>query len=145
MNQWGANMKVNISHKEKTHGLVFKKTLHGVALQVNFSAEELAIIHERKLSRVVLLERDVPADVDKESHSNRGLVRKIATAAVNGIDANHFDLTFGKLIRGKDEYFFNTPIEAKSYAEELKTDTLPLAKAYLEGDKTTGESDSFEL
>lgn len=138
-------MKINISHKEKKQGLVFKKTLHGVALDVAFSDEERAIIDERELSRVILMERDVPADVDEEKHANRGLARKLATAAVSGVDANHFHLTFNKLLRGTDEYFFDTPIEAKGYADELKTDILPLAKAYLEGNKTTGEGDSFEL
>ena len=125
--------------------MVFKKTLHGVELSVQFSNEEHAIITERKLNRVVLMERGAPADVDAEKHANRGLMRKIATAAVSGIDANHFDLTFGKLLMGPDTYFFETPIEAKGYIEELKEEVLPLTKAYLEGNKEAADADSFEL
>lgn len=138
-------MKINIKHVEKSQGLIFRKHLHGVELQVQFSAEEKAIISERNLERVVLLDRDAPPDVDAEKHANRGLTRKIATAAMKGFDANHFGLTFNKLMRGPDTYFFYTPIEAKNYEQILKEETLPDAKAYLEGNKATGTSDSFEL
>ncbi len=126
-------------------GMIFKKVLHGVELSVMFSEEEKAIIADRKLDRTILRERDAPADVDAEKHANRGLARKLVTAAVAGRDANNFHLTFGKLLRGADIYFFETPIEAKDYIAELKSEVLPLAKAYLEGNKEAASSDSFEL
>ena len=57
-------MKIDIKPVEKSKGLVFKKTLHGVELSVQFSNEELAIIDERKLELTILMERGIPADVD---------------------------------------------------------------------------------
>ncbi|MDJ0613249.1 MAG: hypothetical protein QNJ29_06190 [Rhizobiaceae bacterium] len=138
-------MKIDISHKEKKQGLVFKKTLHGVELAVGFNDEEQAIIRERDLELTILMERGIPADVDADKVANRGLVKKVAIAATSGVDALGYHLTFRKLMRGPDTYFFETPIEAKNYADELKSDILPLAKAYLEGNKETGSADSFEL
>lgn len=138
-------MKITIKHEEKSQGLVFKKKLHGVALTVIFSEEEKAIIRERELTRVILLERGAPADVDAEKHANRGLARKLATAAIAGIDANNFDITFGKLLADTDRYWFDTPIEAKDYEAMLKSDTLPTAKSYIEGNAETGTGDTFEL
>jgi hypothetical protein len=139
-------MKVNIRHTEKSKGLVFKKKLYGVELEVQFSEEEKAIITERKLERIVLLERGVPADVDPEKHAKRGLMMKVATVAVSGRDANHFDLTFNKLMGGRiDTYWFETPVEAKNYEMMLKEETLPEAKAYIVNNEVTGSGDSFEL
>ena len=138
-------MRVDIKPVEKSQGLVFKKKLHGVQLSVMFSEEEKAIIQERKLGHTILLERATPADVDAGKHANRGLAKKMLTAAVSGMDANHFHLTFSKLMHGPDTYFFETPIEVKEYIHELKEDILPLAKAYLEGNKEAADADSFEL
>lgn len=138
-------MKVTIRHVEKSKGLIFQKKLHGVELSVVFSEEEKAIIEKRSIGGDILLERGVPADVDAEKHANRGLTKIVATAVIAGKDANHFHLTFNKLLRGTDTYFFDTPIEAKEYEELLKTDTLPNAKAYIVGNETTGTGDSFEL
>ncbi len=138
-------MKITIGHEEKTKGLIFSKTLHGVSLSVTFSEEEKAIIDKRNLTRVILLERDAPADVDADKHANRGLAKKLATAAVGGLDANHFDLTFGKLLNGTDLFWFHTPIEAKQYEDHLKTDTLPRTKEYIVGNAATGTGDTFEL
>ena len=138
-------MKVNIRHVQKKQGLLFATQLHGVELAVEFSNEEKAIIKERKLEQVILLDREVPPDVDEEKHANRGLMKQLATAAIKGSDANHFGLTFNKLLNGPDTYFFLTPIEAKGYEDILKQETLPDAKAYLDGNKETGTSDSFEL
>lgn len=138
-------MKIDIKPVEKSKGMMFKKTLHGVELTVQFSEEEKAIITERKLAPMILLERGAPADVDAEKHANRGLVKLVATAALKGRDANDFHLTFATMLRGPDTYFFDTPIEAKAYIQELKEDTLPLAKQFLEGNKDTASSDSFEL
>lgn len=139
-------MKIDIKPVEKNHGGLFRKrTLHGVELTVLFSDEEQAIIQQRKLESIALMERGVPADVDEEKIANRGLVKKLAIAATSGADALGFNLTFRKLLRGSDTYFFETPIEAKHYIEALKSDTLPTAKAYLEGNKDAASADSFEL
>lgn len=138
-------MKVDIRHVEKTHGLVFRKTLHGVALTVTFSEEERHIIRARRLERVCIIERGAPAGVNPERHANRGVTRKLATAAVGGYDALTFDLTIGKLVKGTDTYYFHKPIDAKEYEAELR-DSMPKLKAYIaENAEIEQKSDSFEL
>lgn len=138
-------MKIELSHKEKKQGFIFKKTLHGVKLLVLFSNEEKAIIKERNLELTVLMERGIPADVNAEKVANRSFIKQVAIATTSGVDALGYHLTFRKLLKGADSYFFHTPIEAKEYSDELQTSILPLAKAYLEGNKETGQAASFEL
>lgn len=138
-------MKVKIEHVEKKQGMVFKKTHYGVALTVEFNDEEKAIIEERKLRDVAVLERGTPSDIDADKHAERGLGKKILTAAIKGRDANHFDLTISRLLRGTDTYHFLTPIEAKNYEGHLKNEALPDLKGYLEGNAESGGSDTFEL
>ena len=138
-------MRIDIQHVEKSKGLVFRKTLHGVALTVQFSGEEEAIIKTRRLGNDVIVERGAPADVDAEKHASRGLMKKIATAAVKGMDGNNFHLTATKLMRGTDTYFFNTPLEAKEYEEHIR-EVLPNFKEHLLGNaEIANKSDSFEL
>ncbi|PLX32676.1 MAG: hypothetical protein C0605_17630 [Hyphomicrobiales bacterium] len=137
-------MKVSITHEEKSQGLVFKKTLHGVKLSVQFNDEETAIIEERNLKEDIIIERGAPADVDAEKHANRGLVKMVATAAIKGRDANHFHLTINRLMNGPDLYFFETPLEAKEY-EMLLKEKLPEVKEYIMGNQEMGEDSSFEL
>jgi hypothetical protein len=138
-------MKVDIQHVEKSQGLIFRKTLHGVALTVRFSEEERQIIQQRRLQNQMILERDIPADVNPEKVANRGLVKSLATAAINGRDSLHYHLTIGKLINGTDTYFFDTPLEAKEYEAELR-ERLPKFKEYLtENAGIDQKSDSFEL
>ena len=138
-------MKVDIRHVEKSQGLIFRKTLYGVTVAVSFNEEEKQIIRQRGIEREIVLDRDAPADVDAKKHAERGLVRKIATAAVKGIDANHFALTFGKLMNGPDTYFHRTLVDAKMYEEDLR-EALVVAKAYItESAGIEQKSDSFEL
>ncbi len=138
-------MKVNIEHVEKISGVVFRKRLHGVALSVKFSEEEHAIITQRGLERDMVLERGVPADVNAEKHEKRGMVKKLATAAVMGRDANHYHLTIGKLLQGTDTFFFDTPLEAKTYEQALH-EVLPEVKEYIMGNESIEKkSGSFEL
>ena len=137
-------MQIKIEHVEKKQGLIFKKTLYGVALTINFNGEEEGIIEQRKLQKDVILERGIPADVDADKHSNRGIVKVLATAAVKGMDANNFHLTINKLMVGTDTYFFETPLEAKQYEAELK-ELLPNFKEYIMGNAELGGSDTFEL
>ena len=138
-------MKVTLSHSEKTTGLIRKTTHFGVTLEVQFDPSELAVIRERKLERTIVVERDYPSDVDAEKHESRGLARKLATAAVAGIDANHFDLTISKLMKGPDTYYLATPLEAKDYEQRLR-DQLPVLKDYIVGNEGIEQKeDSFEL
>lgn len=138
-------MKITINHVEKKSGMVFKKKHYGVALTVNFNSEEQAIIDERKLQFDCILERGAPSDVDPDKHEERGLGKKLLTAAVKGRDANNFNMTINKLMKGTDTFWFTTPAEAKNYEVTLKNDSLPGLKGWLTDNAETGGSDSFEL
>jgi hypothetical protein len=138
-------MKVSLSHEEKKTGMIRKTTHHGVTVHVQFSPAEEAIVRERKLERTVILERDYPSDVDPEKFESKGLARRMATAAVSGMDALHFHLTIGKLLKGPDTYFMATPLQAKEYEARLR-EQLPMLKEYIvENEGVEQKSDSFEL
>ncbi|MEO9514528.1 MAG: hypothetical protein ABJH45_18805 [Paracoccaceae bacterium] len=141
-------MKVTINHVQKTTGMIRKTTFHGVSVRIDFNAEELAVINERKLGVDIVLERGYPADMSDmaaEKHANRGLGRKLLTAAVSGADANNFNLTVNKLMKGEDVYFFSTPVEAKEYEEALKNGLVNL-KGWIVGNaEVEKETTSFEL
>ena len=141
-------MKVTINHVQKKTGMIRKTTHHGVSVRVDFSAEERAVIQERKLEKYGIMERGYPSDMSDgaiEKHESKGLGRKLLTAAVAGADALHFDLTIGKLMRGEDVYFLSTPIEAKNYEAELK-DRLVQLKDFIVGNaEVERETESFEL
>lgn len=141
-------MKVTINHVQKKTGLIRKTTHHGVAVRVDFNAEELAVIRERRLQKTVVMERDYPSDMSDsaiEKFEKRGIGRAILTAAVNGTDALHFHLTIGKLMKGEDVYFLSTPLNAKGYEDELK-ERLVTLKDYIMGNaEVETETASFEL
>lgn len=141
-------MKVSIDHIEKTQGLLRKTTFHGVQVHVVFSEEERAVIEERDLKYDIVVERGHSADVSEskaQAHDNRGLGRKLLTAAVSGADANVTDLTINKLMKGPDLYFLRTPLEAKEYEDILKNQLVKL-KDYIIGNEGVEEkSTTFEL
>jgi hypothetical protein len=141
-------MKVTVNHVQKTSGLIRKTTFHGVSVKVEFNTEELAIISERKLGHDIVLERGYPADMSDmaaEKHANRGLGRRLLTAAVSGKDANDFHLSANKLIKGEDIYFLGTPMEAKAYEEELKDGLVKLKTWIVGNSEVETETTSFEL
>ncbi|WP_299372769.1 hypothetical protein [uncultured Tateyamaria sp.] len=79
------------------------------------------------------------------AQENRGLGRKLLTAAVSGVDANTTNLTINKLMKGPDLFYLSTPLEAKGYEDELK-DKLVLLKGYIVANEGVEEkSTSFEL
>ena len=141
-------MKVTINHVQKSSGLIRKTTYHGVAVRVEFNAEELAVIQERRLEKDVILERSYPADMSDgqiEKHANKGLGSRLLKAAVSGTDALHFHLTVNKLMKGEDVYFLGTPLEAKAYETELK-EKLVVLKDWIVGNaEVERETASFEL
>lgn len=141
-------MKVSISHKEKTMGMLRKTTLHGVEVHIQFSQEELAVIEARDLKYDIVLQRGYSADVSETKavkQENRGLGRALLNAAVNGKDANSTNLTINKLMKGPDLYFLTTPLEAKAYEDELKKQLVEL-KGYIVGNEGVEEkTSSFEL
>jgi len=128
--------------------MIRKTTHHGVSVRVVFNAEELAVIRERRLEKDVVLERGYPSDMSDlaaEKHANRGLGKRLLTAAVSGADANNFDLTVNKLMKGEDTYFNSTPIEAKEYEELVKNGLVNL-KGWIVGNaEVEKETASFEL
>lgn len=141
----GSEMKVDMKNVEKRVGkLLRKRTLHGVALTVTFSEEEMAIIQERKLQKGVILQRPPSADMDVEKELNRSMVTKLAKLAIKGTDGFTPDLTISKLLAGTDTHYFETPILAKEYADELR-EKLPEFKAYIMDNAEVGEDESFEL
>lgn len=141
-------MKVTINHVQKSAGLIRKTTFHGVSVQIEFNSEELAVINERRLGHDIVMERGYPADMSDmaaQKHANRGLGRKLLTAAVSGSDANDFHLSVNKLMKGEDVYFLGTPAEAKAYEGELKNGLVEL-KGWIEGNaEVEKETATFEL
>lgn len=141
-------MKVSIEHKEKTTGMLRKTTFHGVEVSVTFSEEERSIIEQRDLKYDVVLERGYSADISESkamAQENRGLGRKLLTAAISGVDANTTHLTISKLMKGPDLFYLSTPLDAKAYEDQLK-DGLVTLKGYIVGNEGIEEkSTSFEL
>ena len=73
------------------------------------------------------------------------MMKKLATAAIKGVDGLHYHLTINKLINGTDTYFFETPLEAKEYDATLR-EKLPQLKEYILGNaEIEQKSDTFEL
>jgi len=141
-------VKVSIQHVEKASGLLNRVTLHGVEVHVTFSEEERSIIEHRNLKYDVVMERGHSADLSaKKIHAreNRRLARRLITAAVSGADANTPHLTINKLMKGPDLFFLATPLDAKTYEEELRGRLVQL-KDYITGNaEITDRSSSFEL
>ncbi len=141
-------MKVSIQHTERTTGVLRRTTIHGVVVRVDFSEEEQAIIVHRNLKYDVVLERGYSAELSNKQvrkQENRGIGRKLITAAVSGMDANSTNLTINKLLKGPDTYFLDTPLEAKVYEDELRKRLVQL-KDYIVGNEgIVTKSSSFEL
>lgn len=134
-------MKVSISHGEKSKGLIFTKRFYTVTIRVQFSNEELAIIDQRKLKNIIVVERDCPPD--EKHHNEKGKLTRIATNIANGFQ-NPYNLTIGKLVRGPDTYTLTTPVEAKAYENEL-TEMLQVLKGYVSESATLGTDKQFEI
>lgn len=141
-------MKVTINHVQKTTGMIRKTTHHGVAVNVQFNAEELAVIRERRLERDIVVERGYSSDVSDgaaQRNENRGLGGKLLKAAVSGADSMSTNLTVTKLMKGEDVYFHTTPVEAKEYEAHLKEGLVNL-KGWIEGNAAVEtETATFEL
>lgn len=125
-------MRVNISHSEKSKGLLKKTTYYIVSCDVQFSEEELHIIKTAGLNKTIVMERAVPAD-----QSNSKLAHDVADV---------FNLRIFNLMEKKpNEYVLATPGEARQYEEELK-ERLRMLKEYIDGNQEGGREDSsFEL
>lgn len=141
-------MKVTINHVQKTTGMIRKTTHHGVAVRVDFNAEELAVIRERGLERDIVVERGYSSDVSEgtaQRNENRSLGGALLKAAISGADSMSTNLTVTKLMNGEDVYFHMTPVEAKEYEEILKNGLVNL-KGWIEGNtEVEKETSTFEL
>lgn len=141
-------MKVTINHVQKSVGMIRKATHHGVAVTVEFNAEEVAVIRERRLERDVVVERGYSSDVSDRAalkNENRSVGGKLLKAAVSGADSLTTHLTVTKLMNGEDVFFRETPVEAKEYEQLLKEGLVNL-KGWIEGNAAVEtETATFEL
>jgi hypothetical protein len=141
-------MKVTINHVEKSVGLIRKTKHYGVTVHVQFDATEQAIIEERNLKERIVIERDYPSDMSDaaaEKHANRGLGKRLLTAAVSGRDANDFNLRVITLMNGPDTFHFEIPGEAKDYEALVKENLVALKAFILDNEVIEQKSDSFEI
>ncbi len=119
-------MRVTIAHSEKTTGLIFRTTRYVVQTTIEFTDAELDVIEGRKLSSVVVMEREPPSDSNERLRQD-------------------YNMTIGNLTRGTDTYALDTPIEAKNYDNELRG-RLRLLKDYIDNNaEAVRGSDTFEL
>lgn len=117
-------MKVTINHGEHKTGLIRKTTHYTVEVAVEFNNEELAIIEERNLMKVKVMQRDVPSTME-------------------GVDSD-WDLTVSWLKKG-DIYYVRSLPAAKQYDHDLR-EALKKLKTYLTASTEIEEkSSTFEL
>ena len=122
-------MKVNIEHKTKQTG-IFSKTNHSVVVvTVQFSAEELALIHQHKLKDMVLIERDPP------SHFPNNIPES---------DRDIHYLRVRNILNKSDEYTVANPVKAKNYEADV-VEALKSLKSYITGVSEAPKSSSFDL
>ncbi len=127
-------MQVSIEHREATSGLFKKVTLQEVAITVQFTEEERAIIKKHRLEQAIVLEREPNAYRTKH-----------LTQAERIQLADVFHLKVDSLLRGTDVYACDTPLEARQYDANLK-DALRNLKAYLtENVDAPAGVETFEL
>lgn len=118
-------MQVSISHDEYSTGLIFKKKWPQVTVRVIFNEEEKSIIRERKLEKIIVMERGWPAHM--------------------GAMPGDFNLSIGGLLKNNlTEYTLETVYLAKQYEIEL-TERLKRLKEFLDENATTGGTTTFEL
>lgn len=131
-------MKVSFSHNEITKGLFSKTTFIEVVTDIQLSAEEVAIVNRRKLSKVIVMEREADALV---RYNLKNDVGRLAIANAG----NASNLMIGHLMGGRpDSYHFSTPIAAKNYETEL-TKNLKETKDYIMGSEELSESKTIEF
>lgn len=115
-------MQITIEHQEKKIGLLIKKTEYHVRVGIKFSNEELAIIKQRNLDKVV---------VDEWDH-------------VGGFP---IEQTIGMIVRnsGYSREFLQL-VDARQYEVTLKEQILPNLKKYIQlSADDAPKSNTFEL
>jgi len=144
-------MKVEIKtvSKKIKDGLFSKREVHGVELTVTFTEHEKGIIAERQLEKNVILDRDIPADMDpakvaKKAANPIGIATTIAKAAIKGVDSLSYNLTITKLLKGPDIYYVGDVLTNKQYIDEIKEGMKQL-KFLIDQSEEEAEDTSFEL
>jgi len=126
-------VKVSIDHSEVKKGFLKKKTYNQVAVTVQYTDYELAVIRKNKIEDHVILERTLDADRnDYDDMAKLGLL-------------DRFHLRVKHFIGGKpNTYILNSPAESKVYEQEV-TEALKNLKQFIENATEEPESTSFEL
>jgi len=121
-------MRVSIEHGTETSGMFKKTTYYTVAVKVDFTEEEAAILNKAELGDHIVMERELPA--------NR----------VDIGDPNHWHLRLKHLPDPKKNlYVLKTTGEAQAYEEELK-EAMQIVKQAIDAHRDVKvENKSFEL
>ena len=128
-------MKVDIKHSERTEGMIRKTTYPVVSVKVDFSEEEQQIIKQNKLENYILVERGIPANLEKEKFAHQAIADRPQAYSLKVRDLMRSDA---------DSYAFHAVHEAKNYVQRVK-EALPSLKNMLDGNVEAGEDESFEL
>lgn len=127
-------MRVSIQHHQKTEGFFSKRTLHEVAVDIEFSAQEREAIKALGIGDTVLIERT----------PNTHLGRKFSQDQFNRM-RDHWWLRVKHLVDKHPEVFaFDNAQLAQKY-EKLLTEQLRTLKATLDDGMEQPTSKTFEL
>lgn len=135
-------MKVSIDHGETKKGLIFTTKFYTVTVHVTFSAEEQAIIRERKLGKDIVLKREPPVNAKVTQVTGVMSAGKVLSGL--GKTQNGFHLKISDLLNGADTYTLSTPVEAKEYEHEL-LGCLKNLKGYLVENAEGGTNKTLEF
>lgn len=123
-------MRVTVTHHELKKGIVFRRVLFDVHIQVQFSEEERYLIEKHGLEDVIVLERDPPPDYNLHEDD----------------DPRMFHLYTEDLMKGVCKYACLDAPSAKGY-EHAVLEELKLLKQLLDTYQTDGieGSTTYEL
>lgn len=127
-------MRVSIEHADKTSGFLKQVNQVEVITQVEFSQEELEVIHDRNLKDYIVVERE------PDSRTASKFDPEYAASIAQGWHLRVKDLMKSR----PDRFIFDTPVHAKNYEAQL-TEGLRTLKSFIEGSTAVGEATSFEL
>lgn len=119
-------MRVTISHREETRGMLKKTKLCAVEVSVQFSEEEKQIIDMWDLGGFIVVERRSPADLEVNEEIG-------------------YPLRISHLLSGKETYVVGTPHMAKIFHEELKESLENLKEFITANAGIENKSETFEL
>ena len=119
-------MRALIEHKIETTGFFKKHTTYWVHLRIEYTPEETQIIKARGLWHAQIL--NIPRNLKFFDGTPYGPLTCTFLQAKNGWR------------RG-----CSTPVDAKEFEEQLKTNYLPIAKSWLDSNKTTNDPTVIEL